>query len=448
MFTTSEASPIMKEVIHPKVQEFLNTATVVLKYAERDVQVNPTGEFIVTYNKQMNNNAGSGRPEYSGGTHAASDLPLARASQYGRSTIASKQLYTRAQWTGKVIAATQSKESLVNALVEETKRAALKSKVSVNRQLLGDGRDALGFWVSTGANSVVITDQLHVDSAAAISNRASDNFEAGDTLVDLIDVTDGLVEASYILRRGAPTAAGVTVNAGRTFSVFDTAGAAANIAGAAAIGDYFILSGTGLGVGASAVRHQMMGLAGIIDNANTIIEGSAGLQGVPVASVPEFAAIVEGSYASLQDLKVSDMQAVLGELDQQSGGEIGGADGIKLILTSQRGLETVVELFRSERIAVNTMELDGGFTGISFNGQYPIVADKHARLNTYYFWNPESTKLFTLKDWDWEDKDGSMFYRLNGGDKDALGATLKAYLEFGVTVRNANGVLRGVNMIR
>jgi hypothetical protein len=264
-----------------------------------------------------------------------------------------------------------------------------------------------------------------------------------DTYVDLIDVTDGGVEQSLIVRRGAPVANG------RAVTFFNaTTGAAVNLDADAAVGDYFILTGTGVGAGGSARREQVMGLHGIISDANTPIEGSAGLQGVPVATIPEFAAIAQGSNTSLTDLKVSDMQAVLGELDMQSGGDIGGAEGIKLILTSQRGLETMVELFRSERIKVNEMELDGGFTGISFNGQYPVVADKHVRLNTFYFWNPESTKLFLLKDWDWEDKDGSMFYRLEGGDKDALGATLKAYLEFGVIVRNANGVLRGVNMIR
>jgi hypothetical protein len=416
-----------------------------LKYAERETQVNPTGEFIITYNKEMNNNAASGRPEPAGAfTGTESDLPIARSSKYGRSTVPSKQVYTRTSWTGKVIAATQSKESLVNALVEETRRAALKSKSSINRQLLGDGRDWLGFYVSgASADNGVVSDENVTAAGSGTPSRAADYFEAGDTYVDLIDVTDGGVEQSLIVRRGAPVANG------RAVTFFNaTTGAAVNLDADAAVGDYFILTGTGVGAGGSARREQVMGLHGIISDANTPIEGSAGLQGVPVATIPEFAAIAQGSNTSLTDLKVSDMQAVLGELDMQSGGDIGGAEGIKLILTSQRGLETMVELFRSERIKVNEMELDGGFTGISFNGQYPVVADKHVRLNTFYFWNPESTKLFLLKDWDWEDKDGSMFYRLEGGDKDALGATLKAYLEFGVIVRNANGVLRGVNMIR
>lgn len=441
MFTTTIADPIQREVIMPKVKEFLNTATVTLKYAERETQANPNGDFIVVFNKEMNNNAASGRPEPTGAaSDTPSDLPSARSSRYDRTTISTKLLYTRASWTGKVRAATKSKESLVNALVEETRRAALKSKTSVNRQILGDGRDALGFYVSgAGAGTVVVADEQGV--LGGTQNRASDFFEAGDTLVDLIDVSGADVEASYILRRGAAVATG------RNMTVLDTAGVATTLDGDAASGDYFVLSGT-LDPGAPYVRYQMMGLAGIISDSDTPVESTAGLQGVPVGTVPSFAAYASGDYASLVDLSVPKMQEVLGELDLQSGGDIGGADGIKLILTSQRGLETVVELFRSERIQVNKMELDGGFSGISFNGQYPIVADKHCRLNTFYFWNPESTKLFVLEDWDWEDADGSMFYRLGGGDKDALGATLRAYLEFGVTVRNANGVLKGINMIR
>ena len=40
-----------------------------------------------------------------------------------------------------------------------------------------------------------------------------------------------------------------------------------------------------------------------------------------------------------------------------------------------------------------------------------------------------------------------MFYRLNGGDRDALGATLKEYSELGVLDRNANGALLGITML-
>ena len=248
-----------------------------------------------------------------------------------------------------------------------------------------------------------------------------------------------------------PLVAGIAV--GRIGCVFaglhdDTSGVATNLDADAAAGDYFVLQGTSGSSTSARTRYQMMGLAGIISDANTPIEGSNGLQGLPVATYPEFVAYETGDDSAPVDLAVKDMQAVLGELDLVAGGDEGGADGIKLILTSQQGYETVAELFRTERIQVRDLELDGGFTGIAFNGRLPIVADKDVRRGAFYFWNPSSTRLFVLQDWDWEDADGSMFYRLNGGDRDALGATLKAYMEFGVIQRNANAALIGRQMIR
>ena len=207
MFTTTYADPIMKEVILPGVREYMNTATVVLKYAERETQASPTGEFIVTHNREMNNNAGSGRPE------DGVDLPEARPSKYARSTVPTQLLYTRAKWTGKVIAATKSKDSLINALVEETKRAVTKSKSSANRQLTGDGRDALAFYVSgAGASSGVVAGEF----SAIEGYESADRLAPGDTYVDLIDVSDGGYEQSLVIRRGAVGASGVLLRRGHT----------------------------------------------------------------------------------------------------------------------------------------------------------------------------------------------------------------------------------------
>jgi hypothetical protein len=443
MFTTTYADPIMKEVILPGVREYLNTATVALKYAERETQASPTGEFLVVHNREMNNNAASGRGEDTTtaptSTDTSASLPWARSSRYARSTVPTMQLYTRASWTGKVVAATKSKDSLVNALVEETKRATIKSKSSVNRQILGDGRDALCFYVSgaTATSGVVAGEHSLITG-----NVSADYLDAGDTYVDLIDAGDPGIEQSLYIRRGAVGATG------RAVTFFDVDGVAVALDAQAAAGDYFVLHGTSGSSASALTRRQLMGLQGIIEDGNTPIEGAAGLQGLPVATYPEFVAYVSGDFSSPVDLAVKDMQAVLGELDIISGGDEGGADGIKLILTSQPGYETVAELFRTERIQVRDLELDGGFTGIAFNGRLPIVADKHCQRGAFYFWNPSSTKLFTLQDWDWEDADGSMFYRLRGGDADALGATLKAYMEFGVIQRNANAALIGRQMIR
>jgi hypothetical protein len=48
---------------------------------------------------------------------------------------------------------------------------------------------------------------------------------------------------------------------------------------------------------------------------------------------------------------------------------------------------------------------------------------------------------------DWMDKDGSVFYRLSGGDVDGYGATLFVYQELACKQRNANGALFGINEV-
>jgi hypothetical protein len=189
-----------------------------------------------------------------------------------------------------------------------------------------------------------------------------------------------------------------------------------------------------------------MGIRGTISDGNPPLLAS-GLQGVTVASVPEFAASIVGSdgttFADWQDLQYRLLQRVETEIDRNSDE---GADGIAFILTSPPGLDTYVDVCKAERITVNQMTLDGGFKGVSFN-QKPIVKDKHTRLGAFFFFNPSSHKLFSLAELDWDETGGSMFYRLNGGDRDALGATMKEYSELGVVTRNANGALVGINML-
>lgn len=415
MFDTADAEPLMKEVILPKVQKFLNNATVLLKYAERETQPNPTGEFIITYNKGQNNNAGAGRIE-------DETLPDAYPSAYGRSTVGSKLIYTRAKWTGKVIEATQSKESMINALVDEVQQATIATKDSVNRQLNGDERDALGFYVSgAGGTAVVVTDEF--------GNLSGDYFRSGTTYVDLIDGSNNTVRQSGItVTRGAVGATGRALTAG------------ANLDAGATAGDYFVLNGTLV----AAVPRQLHGIRSVIAAGNPPLESATGLQGVPVATVPEFAATVIGSDAAEVDLQFHNMQRVLSDIDVNS--DVGQA-GVKFILTSQPGYDTYAKLAKDEKITVNEMELDGGFTGISFNGRLPIVADKHTRRGAYFFINPSSVKLYQLADFKWMDRMGSMFYILSGGDKDGYGANLYAYMEFGTHLRNANGALVGQNML-
>src|SRR5688572_8975616 len=116
----------------PGIRIYQNSATPLLMHLEKETQPNPTGEFIIVYNKERNNNAGAGRPE------SGVDLPDAVPQKAGRATVGAKQLYTRTQWTGRVVAATKTKDSLVDAITYQMEGAARDHKHSKNRQLNSD----------------------------------------------------------------------------------------------------------------------------------------------------------------------------------------------------------------------------------------------------------------------------------------------------------------------
>jgi hypothetical protein len=429
LFNTTEAATVQREVIMPGIRQFMNSATVKLKHFEKEEQNNPTGEFIIVYNKERDNNAGTGYPE------EGVDLVEAGVQKAGRATVPSKQLATRVKWTGKVVAATKTKDSLVDAIVYQTEGAARDHKTSKNRQLNGDGRDALGFYVSGGGTATVVVDDQW-------GNVGGDFFQTGTTRVDLINGEDHTLNQT-----GIYATRGALVATGRQITLKDSSGAALNLnASASAVNnDYFVLSNTiSAGVG-----RQLMGTRGLISNTNPPLLAATGLQGTLVANVPDFASqiVLAGSaddvYTNWGDLKYYLLQRVLTEIARNS--DL-GSEGIKFIVTSFPGLDTYVDMCKSERITVNSMTLDGGFDGVSFN-RLIMVPDKHYRLGSYEFINPSTIKLFNLAPLDWDESDGSMFYRLNGGDRDAIGATLKEYTEAGIVERNANGALNAVNML-
>jgi hypothetical protein len=419
-FASTDAVELQREVILPGIRQFMNSATPFLKHIEKEIQPSPTGEFLIVYNKERNNNAAGGRPE------TGVDLPSPVAQKAGRSTVPSKQLYTRVSWTGKVVAATKTKDSLVDAIVYQTEGAARDHKHAKNRQVLGDERDALGFYVSgAGGTAVVVNDQW--------GNIGGDLFQSGNTTVDLINgSTHAVREADIVLTRGALGGTGRAMTAD------------AAISGSATAGDYFVPAGAI----AAGVSYHLTGIRATIAAGNPPLASVAGLQGVPVATVPEFAASIVGSdgttYSDWVDLQYHNLQRVLTEIDRNS--DI-GSEGVAFILTSPSGYDTYVKLCKDERITVNSMTLDGGFKGVSFN-HIPMVKDKQFRLGAYAFINPSTHKLFSLAELDWDEAStGSMFYRLSGGDRDGIGATLKEYSELGVIERNGNGMLVGINML-
>jgi hypothetical protein len=413
-FSISDAQNILKAVYLPPIRELLNNSTVLLKYLEKEIQETEGLSFNIPLHVSRNEAAGDGRAE--NGT-----LPTAGKQQYSNAQVPAKYLYSRISVSGPVVAATKSnKGSFLRALDAEMRGVAKDTRRAFNRQLHGDGRDALGFWVST-------TDGTHVVIDDGLGNPGADYLQTGAQTLDVIqsDNTTLRYTAQSVTRQAVAAT-------GRNILVPNSAGMTT--------GDYFVRTGT--------LGKQMTGIRAIVSASDPVLL-SGGLHGVTVASQPDWAAQITfaagsseaTSAAGRADLSFPLMQTVFSNIAANS--DFSEQD-IKLLLCSYQMRDMYVQLCRNERVFYNNMKLDGGFEAVSYNGK-PLVPDVHAVHNRIYFISPDSMAIFRLADLDWMDKDGSILYRLAGGDQDAYGATLFVYQELGCKVRNANGALLNVN---
>lgn len=407
----SEADDILKNVYLPPVVELLNNATPLLKYIEKEIQAVPGGKnFTIPLHKSRNNAAGVGRGE--NGT-----LPDAGSQGYDTAIVPSKYLYSRIQLSGPVIAATKSnKGAFLTAVESEMKGVTTDTMKAFNRQLHGDGRDVLGFWVS-GATTTIIVDD-------AQGNAGADHFQTGTTLVDFVDSDNSTVHNTGLTAtRGAVEATGRSIT---TSAAIDNEAA----------GDYFVVSGT--------LGKQMTGIQAHISDADPVLL-AGGLHGVTVAANPDWVAQAVGTDAATAagrvDLSFSLMQQVFSAIAKNSDKS---EKDVKFLLASYEMRDTYVKLCQDERRFYNNMKLDGGFEAVSYNNK-PLIPDAQCRRNRIYFVSPDTMAIFRLAELDWMEKDGSMFSRVS--NVDAYEATLFVYQELGTKQRNGNGLLRGINEI-
>ena len=332
------------------------------------------------------------------------------------------RLYSRLRVSGPVIAATKNnKGAFLKALESEMKYLMQDTKRAFNRQLHSDGTDPIGFYVSgAGTTSGVVDDGL--------GNTNADHFNK-TTLVDLLDVSNSYAElnADLTVTRGAVGATGRAITT------------SANISASAADGDFFVKANTW--------GEQMMGIRGIIaaGNPNSTIY-STGLQGLTIATEPDWAAQVVYADAGSSELTTSTGRVDISfEALQDLGTAISqnsDADesDINLYMSSPGLKNKYVNLCRNERVFFNNMTLDGGFKAVSYNSK-PWVWDAQCARNRVYAINFDSLMLARLADLDWIEVGGDVLYRISGGDVDAVGATLYVYQELAAKVRNVNGVI-------
>lgn len=427
-FDTSLASDILKNLYLPPVQEMLNNATILLNRLEKDAGSTDVSGKNATVPVHYGRNLSAGL-----GISEAGALPEAYSQVYKTAIVPYKLLYGRVQVTGPVIATTKNNQgAFVRAIESEMKGLTKDFKRALNRQLHGDGYDALGYLTEAANGTGTTLTNIDVDDnyGAAFSHLSN-----GQAIP--VDILDGSGNSRLSATAGGYPTMQVTGSTSSTIVTSVVIPASTTIA-SSADGDIIVPAVKTSTGWASSKGKQMMGIKGIISASDPGVLG-AGLHGLAVASYPWWSAQVVGSDSSKVDLSFANMQKVFSLIAVNSDGS---EDDVDVLLTSYGVRDKYVELCVQERRFFNEMKLDGGFKAVSFNGK-PIVADAQCWPGRIYYINFGTLSLFRLQDFTFMEKDGSVWSRV--ANTDAYEATLTLYSDLGCKIRNQNGVLVGIN---
>lgn len=403
--TLSAYSNALKVRYLGPIREELNTATVLMsRIARKDDAINVSGKtFTIPLHTGRNVFAGSGRAD--GGS-----LPQVGVQSYSTAVVPNAYVYTRIKVTGPTIRAARDTAGAFTTAVESEIRGGLKdTKRAVNRQLNGNGTDALAFW--TGADDTTATT---VDDNRG---HAFTHLPAGVAVTcDLIDASDNVTKLgdSIVVTQGAKNA--TTYSAGWTGTVSGSAD-----------GDYLVLEDT--------LGNAMMGIDGIIDNADPVLL-SSGLHGIAASNSYWNAQVNDGGGTTDRALTLDLMQDPLDQIGMNSDAD---ESDVEFLFGNYPVRAKYLGLLRDEKRFVNTLTLDGGWTGLAYNDK-PFIVDSQAKRGTIFYINPSSLCILRTADFDWADQDGAVLSRVSG--EDAYDAFLYAYMNLATTARNQNGVLK------
>jgi len=406
------ASEILKVRYIGTIREQLNNATVLLAKIGRQDQMVSGKDFTVPLHTGRNTSAGTGLSD--GGT-----LPTAGQQTYQTTIVPNKYLYGSIQVTGPTIAATRDNAgAFVEALNSEVDGLMRDFKRDMNRQLNGNGTGWLAY-LSASIDTAV---------GSSVSSRVDDgignpfvHLPTTALSVDVLDATTATTQGTFSVTLGAADSTSYAITSSSVTVAISGSGD----------GDMLIRAGS-MGL-------EMMGIEGIIDDGNPHPSVNAtGLQGLAVASHPYWKAQVVGSYSSPAALAFEDLQQVIDQIATTS--DYSESD-IGFIFSNYACRRAYYKLCIAERRHVNTMELDGGFKAVDFNG-IGWVVDSQAKRESIFFIVPDTMKIFRTSDFDWMDKDGSYLSRV--ANKDAYEAVLFHYGNLACLSRNGNGILKGV----
>ncbi len=314
------------------------------------------------------------RAGMSGGVSAGTedgDLPVPNGSNYQLFVLSLKNLYGTMEISDKALrTSSNGAGTFVNLLDEEMDNLVRSARYNLSRMLFGNGTGLVGKAVSVSEKVVTVEN--------------AQNFTDG-MLVDLYTSGSVKQESNLIVKTVNREKNTITLN--KTLSSVEGC-------------EFYVAGSKGC---------ELTGLGSLFSN--SILYGNSRTEN----------AWLNPYMKTVETLTESEIQLAIDKVEEQSGGKI------NFIMCSWGVRRALVNLLSKKYTAVNTVELEGGYKAISFNG-IPVVVDRFCPKGTMYLLNTDDFVLYQLCDWQWlEDEDGKVLKQLPG--KPVYAATLVKYAD-------------------
>ena len=387
--TMTTVDAILKEVYAPRIEDQQQDETVTIKRLERtsDGVIETVGGKYVNFPIRVGRNNGiSYRNELE-------QLAPAGRQKYAEVTVPLKYGYGRVRASGQLMDLAETNyQSFASGLDGEMDGLKDDLVKDSNRIAHGDGSGLMASITDTAVSATHTVDNAQ--------------YLEIDMRVDILTKSNG---ATVSLALTINDIVGNTV----TFS--------ASFTGATTQGVYR----------QGNFGREPSGLAVIVDNV-------LALHGLNPATQRKWAATVEANGGVNRALSESLMILVCDKIRVASGKK-------PTVIFNGLGVRRAYfNLLTQQRRYTDTKTFAGGFQGLPFNygTEIPVVEDTDGPPNRMRFLHEPAIKIYRLKPWAWQDKDGSIFKWVN--DFDAWEALIKQYWEIGTSQRNAHGELRDI----
>lgn len=431
---------VLKTFYLPGIQDYLNHDKILADL----IEVNE--EDVSGKNATIENHYGR-----STGTKWTSDggtLPTATYQKYKTCTVPMRYGYGQIQISGPTLRATRDeKGAYIKVLDSEIRGIVEGFGKEVNRQYFGAGYGTLARWRSTTSGTVYTLQKMYTGNSAG-----GDAFGSTFGAKYMVDRGDINVNVLVSTTNYTPTTTNLAVTAVTKGAEYDTI-TCTDPSVTEAAGTFYTRPNAIIAIAAigSAHRYEMMGLAGIVaaddvddiaiaasSSSNGTSDFNDPLQGLDIATYPWFVAKTDfhasGRWAGQRALDLTLLQTMFDMIEEQAGKDYGP----DLMMTTRAVRREYLELCLADRRAVNTMELDGGWSALDYNG-VPFVVDNDAIDGEIYFLTLKDLQLYRMSDYAWMDQDGAVLSRV--ASYDAYEATFYRYAELGVKNRATQGLI-------